>query len=251
MHRLWKNGLVVTCIASITACASITGGTHQKVNVQPQTSSGQAITGAICRLTNDHGSVNVTAPGVATVHRSGQPLDVNCSKDGATIARQSFPASTRGMVWGNIIIGGIIGVVIDYSNGAAHHYAKQLRVLGTDAGSVASSAGLPGSPVASAGAVDTNVVAGASATRDAQPHEEQIATAFQPGGPASLDPRIGTSMFNAAQNVAAIQQCDRMIRVLEVDGQHALFFTQCQGRPQKLHIECTADSCVPLLPPES
>jgi hypothetical protein len=61
------------------------------------------------------------------------------SKDGATIAQQSFPASTRGMVWGNIIFGGIIGVVIDYSNGAAHHYAKQLRVLGTDAGSVASS----------------------------------------------------------------------------------------------------------------
>lgn len=251
MHRLGKNGLVVACIASVTACASITGGTHQKVNVQPQTASGQVITGASCRLTNDHGSVNVTAPGVATVHRSGQPLEVNCRKDGATVAQQSFPASTRGMVWGNILFGGIIGVVIDYSNGAAHHYASQLRLMGTDVGGVASSAGLPGAPVASAASVDNKAIADAPPSNAAQPHEQEIATTFQPGGPASLDPRIGTSMFNAAQNVAAIQQCDRMIRVLEVDGQHALFFTQCQGRPQKLHIECTADSCVPLLPPES
>jgi hypothetical protein len=251
MRTLWKSGLIVACIASVTACASITGGTHQKVNVQPQTSSGQPITGATCRLSNDRGSVNVTAPGIATVHRSGQPLDVSCRKDGATIVQQSFPASTRGMVWGNIVFGGIIGVVIDYSNGAAHKYASQLRLMGTDVGGVASSAGLPGAPVASAGAVDTRAVSEASPGNDALPHEQQIATAFQPGGPASLDPRIGTSMFNAAQNVAAIQQCDRMIRVLEVDGQHALFFTQCDGRPQKLHIECTADSCVPLLPPET
>lgn len=251
MRTLWKNGLVAACVASITACASITGGTHQTVNVQPQTSSGQVISGATCRLTNDHGSVNVTAPGSATVHRSGQPLDVSCRKDGATVAQQSFPASTRGMVWGNILFGGIIGVVIDYSNGAAHHYAHQLRLMGTDIGGVASSAGLPGAPVASAGAVDTKLASDMPSGNDAQPHEEQIATAFQPGGPASLDPRIGKPMFNAAQNVAAIQQCDRMIRVLEVDGQHALFFTQCDGRPQKLHIECTADNCVPLLRPES
>jgi hypothetical protein len=251
MRTLWNNGLVVACIASVTACASITGGTHQKVDVQPQTASGQMITGATCRLTNDRGSVNVTTPGVATVHRSGQPLDVNCRKDGATIAQQSFPASTRGMIWGNIVFGGIIGVVIDYSNGAAHRYASQLRLMGTDVGGVASAAGLPGAPVAPAGAVDAKVASDVSSDTNAQPHEQQIATAFQPGGPASLDPRIGTSMFNAAQNVAAIQQCDRMIRVVEVDGQHALFFTQCQGRPQKLHIECTAADCVPLLPPES
>lgn len=247
MHRLWKNGLVVACVASITACASITGGRYQKVTVAPHTASGQAITGATCRLSNDRGTVNVTTPGVARVHRSSSPLDVNCSKDGSQIAQSSFPSSLRGMVWGNLLIGGLVGMVIDFSNGAAHHYANQLQVVGTDAGSVASSAALPGAPVApvapvaSTQSVDTKV---------AQPHEEQIATAYQAGGPASLDPRVGSSMFNAAQNVAAVQQCDRMIRVLEVDGQHALFFTQCQGRPQKLHIECTADNCVPLLPPE-
>ncbi|MET0936439.1 MAG: hypothetical protein ABWX83_10635 [Luteibacter sp.] len=250
MNRVWKNGLVVACVASITACASITGGRYQKLNVQPHTAAGQNITGATCRLSNDRDSVNVTTPGVAKIHRSSSPLDVSCMKDGAQIAHQSYPSSLRGMVWGNILIGGLIGIVIDFSNGAAHHYANQLQLVGTDAGSVASSAGLPGAPVAPAQSVDTKVVGNAPAGDNAQPHEQQIATAFQPGGPASLDPRIGTSMFNAAQNVAAIQQCDRMIRVLEVDGQHALFFTQCQGRTQKLHIECTADSCVPLLPPE-
>lgn len=250
MLTLWKNGLVIACVASLSACASIVGGKYQKVDVQPHTPSGQAIAGASCRLSNDRGSVNVTAPGIARVHRSSSPLDVNCRKDGVTVAQQTFPSSVRGMVWGNILFGGLIGIVVDFSNGAAHHYANQLNLVGTDMGGVAASAGLPGAPVASAGTVDTKLVSNAPAN-DAQPHEQQLATAFQPGGPASLDPRIGTSMFNAAQNVAAIQQCDRMIRVLEVDGQHALFFTQCDGRPQKLHIECTAADCVPLLPPSS
>lgn len=251
MHTLGKSGLVIACVASITACASITGGKYQKIDVQPHTASGETIAGATCRLSNDRGSVNVTAPGVARVHRSSSPLDVNCRKDGATVAQQSFPSSVRGMVWGNILFGGLIGIVVDFSNGAAHHYANRLNLVGTDIGGVASSAGLPGAPVASVGAVDDKVVSSAPSGGGAQPHEQQLATAFQPGGPASLDPRIGTSMFNSAQNVAAIQQCDRMIRVLEVDGQHALFFTQCEGRPQKLHIECTAADCVPLLPPAS
>jgi hypothetical protein len=252
MNRLWKHGMVVACVASITACASITGGRYQKVDVHSQTSSGVPITGAACALTNDYGTVNVQTPGTAKVHRSSTPLSVNCTKNGSTVAQQVYPASIRGMVWGNILFGGLIGIVIDFSNGAAHHYSKQLQVLGTDAGGVASAATLPGSPVAAAQAVDTKAAGDAQPDANApQPHEAQIATAMEPGGPASLDPRVGQSMFNAAQNVAAIQQCDRFIKVLEVDGQHAVFFTQCDGRPQKLHIECNGAECVPLLPPQS
>lgn len=252
MNRLWKHGMVVACVASITACASITGGRYQKVDVHSQTPSGAPITGASCALTNNYGTVNVMTPGTAKVHRSATPLSVNCTKDGSVVAQQVFPASIRGMVWGNILIGGLIGIVIDFSNGAAHHYGNQLQVLGTDAGGVAAAATLPGSPVAAAQAVDTKPTTEAPAPADApQPHEAQIATALQPGGMASLDPRVGKSMFNAAQDVAAVQQCDRGIRVLEVDGQHAVFFTQCDGRAQKLHIECNGAECVPLLPPQS
>lgn len=251
MNRLWKHGMVIACVASITACASITGGRYQKVNVHSQTPSGVPITGASCALTNDYGTVNVQAPGTAKVHRSSSPLQVNCTKDGSTVAQQVFPSSLRGMVWGNILIGGLVGIIIDFSNGAAHHYANQLQVLGTDAGGVASSAALPGAPMAATQAVDTKPAGDAPTNANApQPHEAQVASAFQQGAPASLDPRIGQSMFNSAQNIAAIQQCDRMIRVLEVDGQHALFFTQCEGRPQKLHIECNGAECVPLLPPQ-
>ncbi|MFC5741794.1 hypothetical protein [Dyella tabacisoli] len=62
---------------------------------------------------------------------------------------------------------------------------------------------------------------------------------------ASLDTRISSPLFNAAQNVAAAQQCDRTIHVSTVDGGHTQFYTQCYGDHPPLHIDCDGVHCVP------
>lgn len=221
MKHLWKKGVVVACALSVGACASIVGGRYQTVSVDAR-ASGQSIV-ADCTLSNGSGQVHVTTPGTATVHRSASDLSVACQKNGKQIAQQSYDSNLRGMFWGNLIIGGIIGIAIDLSDGAAHHYPNQLTVvLPADYASLAAYSNGHPAP------------AGSYATPMAD-------------GLASLDGRVSKSMFNAAQNVAATRQCDRAIHVVMVEGSRAMFRSQCPASGD-VQIECAGDACVPLQP---
>lgn len=219
MKHLWKKGVVVACALSVSACASIVGGRYQKVEVDAR-ASGESVR-ADCTLSNGTGEVRVLTPGTAVIHRSSHDLSVVCQKDGKQIAQQSYDASIRGMVWGNLIIGGLIGIAIDFSDGASHHYPDKLTVVLPSA--YAAVAAYPGTGAAPSGSY-------ATPTAD---------------GLASLDGRVSKSMFNAAQNVAAARQCDRAIHVVMVDGTRAMFRSQCPASSD-VQIECTGDACVPL-----
>lgn len=223
MHSLNRKIIVVAMVGGLSACASIVGGRYQPVTVDTR-SANQDIVGAECTLSNDRGQFHVTTPGTVTVHRASGPLDIRCRKDGADIAEQSFPSSIRPMVWGNLLIGGLVGIIIDFSDGAAHHYPRTVTV--TSAGT--------GNPLA------------ASATPyQAAPSYQAPLPAGQPNGLASMDGRIGKSMFDAAQNVAAREQCDRAIHVVMVDGPHALLKTSCSATTS-IEIECQQDRCSAL-----
>lgn len=216
MHQLGKQAIVLALVGGLSACASIVGGTHQQLTVKAQ-SGGQDIVGANCTVSNDRGSKNVTTPGTVSVHRDSGPLDVHCAKDGAPVGEQEFYSSVRGMVWGNLVFGGLVGVIVDFSNGAARHYPNVLTIMAT---------GTP-SAVSNGNAVDSSGMV--------RPASDL----------ASLDPRISKGMFDAAQNVAAAQQCDRAIHVVMADGRHALFKSACPAS-SALQIECTDAACVPL-----
>ncbi len=222
MNNLWKKGAVVACALSMTACASIVGGRYQKVEVETRAAD-QSIR-ADCTLSNGQGEVRVMTPGTAVVHRSSHDLSVSCQKDGQQIARQSYDASIRGMVWGNILFGGLIGIVVDFSDGASHHYPNKLNVLVPSSATAATD-----HPASSATQAGTYVAPSSANTN----------------GLASLDARISRPMFNAAQNVAAAHQCDRAIHVMMVDGQKAMFRSQCPASGE-VQIECAGDACVAM-----
>lgn len=216
MHTLSKKIIVLAVTCGLSACASIVGGRYQPVSVDARVGD-HGIVGANCTLTNDRGEVHVTTPGTVMVHRASAPLSISCEKGGAKIGEQSIPSHIRPMVWGNIVFGGLIGIIVDFSDGAAHHYPQMVTVM---------------SQMASAAGQTSAVTMSTSVTS-------------QSGGLASLDSRIGKPMFIAAQNLAAREQCDSAIRVLMADGQRALFETDCAaGAPIK--IECKQDQCTSL-----
>jgi hypothetical protein len=233
MHQLGNKAIMLAIICALSGCASITGGTRQHVAVET-TSAGQSIAGANCTVSNDRGTQNVTTPGTVTVHRDSSPLDIHCDKDGAPIGGQLTYARVRGMVWGNIVFGGLIGLAIDFGNGAAHHYPNTISVMSNAAASPMSAQG--GAP---------------SMTRSeysySQPASYNAPSNPQMVGMASLDSRISPAMFNSAQNIASAKQCDRAIRVVMADGQRALFESTCPASAA-LQIECTGVSCKPMHP---
>ena len=108
----------------LTGCASITESKNQSISV----STGD-VTGAMCTLSNSKGSYYVNStPGSVMVRNACDQLTVTCKKDGyvaANPAAGSVQDESKGMAWGNILFGGIIGIAVDRQTGAGCTYSQQ------------------------------------------------------------------------------------------------------------------------------
>ena len=114
--------LAVLVIVILPGCASIVTGHNESVSVQTP-----ACEGSTCTLTNDKGTWYVKAPGSVTVHRAYGDLTITCTKDGYPSAVSSVSSSTKGMAFGNILFGGVIGAGVDIGTGAAYDYPVVIR----------------------------------------------------------------------------------------------------------------------------
>lgn len=123
-----KNIFVISCLLfAMTGCASIVNGTNQPLSVAAE-ANGVDITGAYCKLSNDKGTWFVTTPGSATVHRSAEDLHVKCKKKGEKPGLADVKSSVKGMAFGNVLFGGIIGGAVDAEDGAAFDYPNLIKV---------------------------------------------------------------------------------------------------------------------------
>lgn len=113
--------MVVLLIA--TGCASITTGTTQSIAVDTNPSKP-----AECKATNDKGSWLVKTPGSLTVNKSGGPLSIACECPDGWGGINAVQSTTGGAVYGNILVGGIIGAAVDMSSGAAYQYPATVVV---------------------------------------------------------------------------------------------------------------------------
>jgi len=122
-----KKILVPFLLLAMTGCASIVNGTNQPLSVATEV-NGVDITGAYCKLSNDKGTWFVTTPGSTTVHRSTEDLYVKCKKKGDKPGLADVKSSVKGMAFGNVLFGGIIGGAVDAADGAAFDYPNLIKV---------------------------------------------------------------------------------------------------------------------------
>lgn len=128
MERAYRSGLMVLAagIASMLAgCATITTGTDQTlavITVPP---------GAVCELTREGVTIAVVnpTPGTVNLEKDKDAVSVRCEKDGHFDGVEVIAASFRGMTFGNIILGGFIGLGVDAASGAMHHYPPNVTVV--------------------------------------------------------------------------------------------------------------------------
>lgn len=113
-------------VASFTlgGCASVVNGVNESVSVSTSPAKG-----AVCKLSNSKGTwfVNKT-PGSTVVHRAYGPLKVVCKKSGYVAASEQVESHTKGMTFGNVILGGAIGAGVDMADGAAYDYPTNITV---------------------------------------------------------------------------------------------------------------------------
>lgn len=126
MKNMYVIGML-SISALATGCASITSGTNQSVSVETR-SKGAQVANANCKLSNDKGTWFVTTPGSVTVNRSYNEMAVRCEKDGIDPGLLTAKSFTKGMVFGNILFGGVIGAGVDMSTGAAYDYPSLFTI---------------------------------------------------------------------------------------------------------------------------
>jgi hypothetical protein len=120
--------IAAAALASLTGCASIVSGTSQVISVETLHSSGN-LAGATCKLQNDKGVYYVTTPGTVTVHRAYGDMNVKCEKEGFDAGLATVKSSTKAMMAGNILFGGVIGIGVDAASGAAYDYPTLFQVM--------------------------------------------------------------------------------------------------------------------------
>lgn len=121
MRSLLSAVAMMVCLLS--GCASIVSGTNQSLSVDTP-----GCEAASCQLTNDKGTWYVKTPGSVTVNRAYGNLTIVCSKEGFGSATSSVASSTKGMAFGNILLGGVIGAGVDMGTGAAYDYPVVISV---------------------------------------------------------------------------------------------------------------------------
>src|SRR5438046_10562760 len=93
--------------ASVAGCATLTHGTRQQVRFESTPSE----------ATVEVGALTVTTPGELTLSR-GSTYDVEFVKRGYIPAHGHIGQSSSDAVWGNLLLGGLVGLIVDYSDGA-------------------------------------------------------------------------------------------------------------------------------------
>lgn len=172
----------------VTGCASVTGGNVQKMYVQTQMPDGQSVADADCALQNDKGMWRIRSPGDTSIVRSNKPMEIKCVKAPLPAGVVSAESSTRGAMFGNILIGGVIGAAVDHSSGAAYEYPEMIKVV---MGQSLAAKMPKDPPVGQANAGKTQSAAASSLTADT------------PAAPRPVVPLIATG-FAAIDDVDAI-----------------------------------------------
>lgn len=119
--------LVAAAILAVlaTGCATITSGTSQTIAVTTEPA------GADCQFTRDGklvGRINPT-PGVMPVSKASGNIGVSCTKEDYQPTVGSVSSEFQAMTFGNILLGGIIGVAVDAASGAMNKYPEQVTFV--------------------------------------------------------------------------------------------------------------------------
>ena len=107
-----------------SGCATLTKGASQTVTVSTDPP------GANCELTRDAKPLAVVnpTPGSVSISKGSGVIAIVCRKDKFQDAAGTMASEFQAMTFGNILFGGLIGVVVDAASGATHEYPPLVTI---------------------------------------------------------------------------------------------------------------------------
>jgi hypothetical protein len=121
LHKLF---VLFACGFLVTGCATITTGTSHNLTVVTEPP------GATCELRRGDdiiGAVNPT-PGSVRISKSTRDVTIRCQRTGMADAVVTLSPDFQAMTLGNILIGGVVGIIVDAASGAAGRYPNSVTL---------------------------------------------------------------------------------------------------------------------------
>jgi hypothetical protein len=116
---------VCAILASLTmsACASIVSDNASTTYIETDPEK------ARCELHGQDFKRVIETPNSINLPSKAAPLTISCSATGYKVTTAKLDTELDGWVFGNIIFGGIVGVVVDVARGAGQKYPPKMSVL--------------------------------------------------------------------------------------------------------------------------
>ena len=115
--------LAVVASVFLSGCASIVSDNDWNTYLQTDPEK------ARCQLNGRDFNRTVDTPSNITLPSSAAPLTVTCQADGYKQETQTLDTSIDGWIFGNVLIGGLIGVAVDAVRDAGEKYPPQMTVV--------------------------------------------------------------------------------------------------------------------------
>ncbi len=108
----------------LPACATVVEGTSDTITLSTTPA------GATCTVDRNGERVGAVAatPGSLRLSKSRHDLNVTCTKEGYQLATTTASSRFTGATFGNILAGGVVGVVVDAASGANNRYPPDVRL---------------------------------------------------------------------------------------------------------------------------
>lgn len=113
----------------LSGCASVVNDKTHPMKVETKTEAGQLVAGADCTLTNDKASSTAKSGETTNVRRSNSDLEISCKHPTNAEALARVISRVNGGMFGNIILGGGIGAIIDHNTGNAYTYPAWVQLV--------------------------------------------------------------------------------------------------------------------------
>ena len=129
MQKFYKNikSLCIPFILAIGGCASVMMGSYQDVYIE--TKCGDKPVKAECSVGNEMGEWSVNTPGTIQLHKGYDELELNCKGDNFDLHKVKITSSGNLPLYGNVLVGGGIGVFTDIETRAGFDYPTKITFI--------------------------------------------------------------------------------------------------------------------------
>ena len=113
----------------LSGCATVVNDKTHPIKIETKTGAGELVAGADCTLKNDKASSTAKSGETTNVRRSNADLEVSCKHPTNPEAVAKAISRVNGGMFGNIILGGGIGAIIDHNTGNAYTYPAWIQLI--------------------------------------------------------------------------------------------------------------------------